>query len=60
MQQYMTILHSNIAIGIVMKENVTILLTISDNTKKYCAVLSGLSDFVRYCQILSTILSGIW
>jgi hypothetical protein len=62
MQQYMTILYNNIAPGIVIKENVTILLTsltIPDNTKKYCAVLSVLSNIVRFCQVLSTIMSGI-
>jgi hypothetical protein len=62
MQQYMTILCNNIAPGIVIKENVTILLailTIPDNTKKHCAVLLVLSDIVRYCVILSTKLSGI-
>jgi hypothetical protein len=37
---------------------VTILLTIPDNTKN-CAVLSVLSNIVGYCQVLSTILSGI-
>jgi hypothetical protein len=46
MQQYMTILHDNIAMGIFIKANVTILLTIPDNAKKYCAVLSVLSDIV--------------
>jgi hypothetical protein len=59
MQQYMTVLYNNIAPGIVIKENVTILLTIltiSDNTKKYCAVLS---DIVRYCQVLSGIVDNV-
>ena len=40
--QYMTILDYNIATGIVTLENVTILCTIHNNTKKYCHVLSVL------------------
>jgi hypothetical protein len=55
MQHYMTTLYDIIAIGIVIKENETILSTTTDNTKKYGAVLSGI---VRYCQVLSGIVDN--
>jgi len=58
MSQYLTILLCNIAL-ILSSKKVTILLTISDNTKKYCYKLSVLSDIVQYCQILLTKLQGI-
>jgi hypothetical protein len=45
--------------GIVFRENVTILATIHDNINTYCYLLSVLFCIVFYCHVLSTILQGI-
>jgi hypothetical protein len=59
MQQYHRISHNDIAICIVINENVTMLLTIHSNTKNYCPALSVMFGIIIFYQVLSTILSTI-
>ena len=50
----MTILDDNIALGIIIKENVTMLLTIHGKKK-----LSSIVSIVLYCYVLSDIVNYI-